>query len=79
MLTSSSKLVLLGIEVTGKDLGVELAAADDNADPSNNVAPSLLTSDTSEHGGDGRSSCVRIGRSSIALDSESESEAMTTI
>lgn len=76
MLTSSSELVLLGVEVIGKDLGVELVAADDNADPSNVVAPSLLTPDTSEHGGDGRSSCVRTGGSSVALDSESESEVM---
>ena len=73
MLTSSSELILLGVEVTDKDLGVELVAADDDADPSNSVAPSPLTLDTSEHGGDGRSSCVTIGGSSIALDSESES------
>ena len=64
------------VEVTGNDLVV---AADDNADLPNVVAPLPLTPDTSEHGGDGRSSCIRIGKSSIALNSVSESEAMTTI
>lgn len=76
MLTSSSELDLVGVEVTGKDLGVELVAADGNADPSNVVGLSLLTPDTSERGGDGRSPCVRTGGSSVALDSESESKVM---
>ena len=74
MFTSSRELVLLRVEVPEQELGVELVAAVDNGDPSNVAAPSLLTVDTGEHGGGGRSSSLSIGGSSIALDSESESE-----
>ena len=72
MFISSKELVLLGVEVE-QEQDVELVAAVNNADPSN-VAPSLLTVDTSEHGGGGRSFFLPIGGSSIAPDSESESE-----
>lgn len=43
MCKSSRELVLLGVEVTGEALGVEVVAADVNPDPSNVIAPSLMT------------------------------------